>query len=743
MNINGPLEACTPDELKQISQLVCNETGHDFSCYKSKTISRRIHKRMSLLQLHEVSDYIYYIHQTQKEIRLLFNELLINVTSFFRDPEAWVLLKQELLERIGKHKGPCFRVWVPGCSTGEEAYSVAILLQECMSLLHVQFDVQIFATDLDETAIGTARLGVFPLSIEQDVSSERLAKFFIKQGDTYKIEMAVRKTIIFAVQNLIKDPPFTQLNLLSCRNLLIYLKSELQKKTLPLFYYSLNPDGLLFIGPSENMGDFLDCFHVISKRWNIYGQIAGVTRLKSTIGLFSIDRLPNTSGENLTEKMTDQVGRNLSYLVKKVLEKKYTPAFIILDEKGDIVYVYGRTSQFLELASGQVHFHFMDMVRSELKSHFDTAIAAASTQQKEIILNKLEFVDQGITKYLNVSIRPVIEKELSEHKLLLIMIEEFGPLQPDVIASGVFKKTKQRDNRVIQLEHELLIAKESLQTSIEELETSNEELKSSNEELQSTNEELRSLNEELTTVNAELESRIEQLSSANDDIKNLLDHTEIATIFLDKDLCIKRFTPKTMHLIHLIPADIGRPIAHIVSNLNYTSLIEDARQVLKTCEPSITEAVDKTGQWYEIKIIPYRTVTDLIDGVIITFLNVHAKKEAEQKLKTFESEMTMLERFKQTLHDITLIIEGNGTIMMVNPHFLTQFNIKSEAVLGASIYQLDLGWDNQHLKKLMDKLLEEKDRVLTTTLDVHAHQTVNMTAYKISASIIVLVLSPC
>jgi two-component system CheB/CheR fusion protein len=739
--ITTTLDECTPDELNKIYSLIKNKTTHDFSLYKTKTICRRIYKRMHALQINAVADYIYYIHQAPDEIILLFNELLINVTNFFRDPDAFEKLKKALLEQLSQHKDSCFRVWVPGCSTGEEAYSIAIILQECMNLLKVRFEVQIFATDIDEEAIATAREGIFSSNITNDVSPERLHTFFTKNGNTYKIDMSVRKTIIFAVQNIIIDPPFTKLHLLSCRNLLIYLTSALQKKILPLFHYSLKAHGLLFIGPAENIGDVSDCFTVVSKRWNIYGRIAGVGRLTPTLSLFPTNKLPDIKELAMTKKLTGEMEPHLSHLVKNILAKKYTPAFIILNEKGDIVYIYGRTSKFLEFASGQVHLHFMDMIHPELKSPFHAAIQRASAQRKEITLHKIRFIDQNIPKYINATIQPIIETDVTQQKLLLIIIEDTVIHEHEVSANHALKADRREDPKIIQLEHDLIITKESLQTTIEELETSNEELKSSNEELQSTNEELRSLNEELTTVNSELENRIEQLSSANDDIKNLLDNTEIATIFLDKDLCIKRFTPKSTFIINLIPSDVGRPISHIVSNLKYKKLIEDARTVLKTVEPFTTDAMDKNGHWYEIKIIPYRTVTNLIDGVIITFLNVHEKKQAEHQLKTFESDINMLQSLNQTLDDITLILDHHEKIIWVNQPFLTQFKIKNNDIIGKSIDQLTLTWDKHHFKKIAETLLHNKALVQVSTLEISPHKTVNVTAHKISTSTLLFVLN--
>jgi len=745
-----PIANSIPAELQKLFLLLKNQTGHDFSLYKPNTIFRRIQKRLDMLQIQTLTDYVYYLHHHPGEIAILFKELLINVTNFFRDPDAFELLKNELLNTvlIDKLTDTPIRVWVPGCSTGEEAYSIAILFLECMHTLNRRFHVQIFGTDIDMDAIEIARAGFFPLSIEKDVSPERLQAFFMKEGHSYKIQKDVRRMIIFAVQNVIKDPPFTRLDLLSCRNLLIYLKPQLQKKVLPLFHYSLRADGLLFLGPSESIGDSVDVFTTIDKRWKIYEKKTGVSIFNPKIDMSSNHHVQASLAMHSTEKIMNDMEpnlSNLSHLVKTILNKEYTPAFIIIDENGDIIYVYGSTSTFLELTPGEVRLHFVSMIRAELKSKIYTALREASAQHKEINLINLPFSKQDNIHYVNVKIKPFTEAEPPKRKLILIIIEESTSSEPSRSMDLSLAKTCDTENKISQLEHELGYTKGNLQTTVEELETSNEELKSSNEELQSTNEELHSLNEELTTVNSELENRIEQLSSANDDIKNLLDNTEIATVFLDKDLCIKRFTPKATDIINLIPTDIGRPVSHIVSNLKYEQLIEDSRTVLKTLEPHTAEAIDKNGHWYEIKIIPYRTVNNLIDGVIITFINIHARKQAEDKLKTLESDLSMIEAFNHTLLKITshatILIDTHAKVILANDPFLKQFKIKNEDMMGRSIYKLNMAWDVPALKKIIEHIVTGESLAHVSKLAIAKGKIINVTAHKISTSTVLLILN--
>jgi two-component system CheB/CheR fusion protein len=742
-------------ELKQILAFIKNQTQHDFSLYKTNTIFRRIQKRLDVLQINNLSDYVYYLHQHSPEITILFKELLINVTSFFRDPEAFDRLKKELMERVlvNKTQDDYLRVWVAGCSTGEEVYSIAIIIFESMSLLKINCHVQIFATDIDEDAIEIARAGVFPKSIKTDITPERLDRFFIKENDFYKINPDIRKMIIFAVQNIIKDPPFTKLDLLSCRNLLIYLSAQLQKKILPLFHYSLHQNGLLFLGTSETISGSADFFNILDKKWKIFLRNESNSTFKSAKYITSQTKLSEITSEKTTETTMPEIEPNLSNLIKTILLKYYTPACVVIDEKGSIVYVYGRTSKFLEFAPGEARLHLLDMIRPELKSKLHSAIHNASTQQKEISLNNLQIKTDDEIKYVHVKIRPLIETELFKGKLLLIVFEEID--SPKVSEEHNRKEPKHK--KITELEQELKYTKENLQTTIEELETSNEELKSSNEELQSTNEELQStneeietskeelqsLNEELSTVNAELENRIDQLSSTNDDIKNLLDNTEIATIFLDKNLCIKRFTPKATEIINLISTDVGRPISHIVSNLHYDKLIEDSRHVLKNLQPITTESIDKSGHWYVVRIIPYRTLTNVIDGVVITFLNIHAQKQAEDQLEHIKNDMNLFNDINiallNTMANSAVIIDNHAKVLLVNQHFLTQFKIQHNEIIGHNL-EKKLNWDTNKLKILITKITQAHPLIEEHPLELSSGQIATITMRMISSSAILLIV---
>ncbi|KTC89536.1 CheR family methyltransferase [Fluoribacter dumoffii] len=722
-----PIQASIAEEIKQILTLLRNNTGHDFSLYKPNTIFRRIQKRLSLLHLDNLEIYIQYIQQNPNELQILFKELLINVTNFFRDPEAFEQLKELLLTQIlvNKSQSEHVRVWIPGCSTGEEVYSIAIILQECMEELKCHFNVQIFGTDIDEEAIEIARSGVFPLDIKNDISKDRLNRFFMREEHSYKVNIDIRKMIIFAVQNLIKDPPFTKLDLLSCRNLLIYLSSQLQKRLFSLFHYSLNPGGILFLGTSEAISGSVDLFTILNRRWKIFQRRGGSALFSTIMNPPFLTQQTELMSIDIMEQNNQNTEPNLSRLIERILLENYVPASFVLDEQGKIIYTYGRTSRYIEFAAGEVRLNFIDMIRPELKSKVLAAMRKVSTLQKEEILNGLPFKEDTEFKYINIRVRPLPEAKPFNRTLLLLIFEETPTtLQLNEVPKN--DKKSELGKRIIQLEQELKYTKESLQSTIEELETSNEELKSSNEELQSTNEELQStneeietskeelqsLNEELTTVNSELESRIEQLSSANDDIKNLLDNTEIATIFLDKDLCIKRFTPRATEIINLIPTDVGRPINHIVSNLEYDRLMEDARRVLKTLESKTTEVVDKSGRWYFVRIIPYRTVNNIIDGVVITFLNIHNQKKAENELMRLESQHKITQEIVEKLiNDYScpaLVLDKNFQILLLNNCFIKQFKEKEANLLSQNLFKIKLNMEKDILRHFLEEFVAHK-----------------------------------
>ncbi len=637
-------------ELEPIFNLLQTHVGHDFSSYKHNTICRRIEKRMNFHQASSIPQYVRYLQDNPKEIEILFKDILIGVTTFFRNPEAFDSLKKSLMKLLRKKpRDYCFRIWVPACATGEEVYSIAICVQECMEELNRHFNVQIFGTDIDEAAIEKARMGVYSSDIAVDVGADRLKKFFTKENTFYKVKKDLRKTIIFAQQNICKDPPFTKLDLLSCRNLLIYFTSELQKKIFQIFYYSLNGGGILSLGSAENIGSFTDLFNTVDKKWKIFERKEGTSLLHATRDYDPSMRFDNTEIHDKTASKKHQDTAIVS-LIEKLLLESYAPACIIVDDKDNILYIYGKTGKYLEPATGAANLNLLQMCRPGLKLKLASALKQVTTQKRQVTYNDLQIKDKESDKiqYINLKVRPFNEIE-SKKSWKVVIIEDISPPVSTTPLNSKHSTHKKLAHQVITLEQELKKAKETLQITIEELETTNEELTSSNEELQSTNEELQStneeletskeelqsLNEELTTVNVELEARIEDLSRANDDMQNLFHSTEIAAIFLDNNLNVKRFTPKAKELTNLIQSDIGRPISDIVSKLKYTTLVQDAKKVLETLVYKKIEVQNQDGEWYQIRMIPYRTLNNMIDGVVITFQNINIQKIAEEKIKQY------------------------------------------------------------------------------------------------------------
>jgi two-component system CheB/CheR fusion protein len=630
---------------------------------------------MNVHQIDDISDYVRYLQESEHEASILFKELLIGVTNFFRDPEAFGALKNKvLLETLrGKPDDYTLRVWVPGCSSGEEAYSIAILLHECMEELKRHFNVQIFATDIDEDAIDIARAGLYQGSIVADVGAERLKRHFTKEEDgQYRIKKSIREMLVFAPQNIIKHPPFTKLDLLSCRNLLIYLGPELQKKLLPIFYYSLLPDGILFLGSSETIGQATDLFRMLDRKSKIFG--CKPTGADPPMLVFPTALAADVEIEPPVSD-TVQKAEELSalQLVETILEQSDTPPCAIIDDAGNIVYVHGHTGRYLEPAQGRVSVNIVEMARPGLKAELAAVIRRANLSNQEVSEGGLKVKHNGGHLFLDLTVKPILEQSAMRGLLMVVFQEvtapsKTEPAKPRRATPGMKGKT------VEELEEELQYTRESLQTTIEEAETANEELKSTNEELQSTNEELQStneemetskeelqsLNEESATVNAELQSRIDELSQANDDMRNLLDSTEIATIFLDVELCIRRFTPRATEIIPLAGTDSGRPIKHFATNLIDADLARNAEGVLDDLIVREIEVKSAADRIYILRTRPYRTVNNVIDGVVMTFEDITERKKAENEIRDVAA-------FPLENPNPVLRIRRDGALLFANP----------------------------------------------------------------------------
>jgi len=640
------LEDKTQSAMDKVVILLRARTGHDFSLYKRNTIYRRIERRMGIHQIAKIADYVRYLQENSQEQDLLFKELLIGVTSFFRDPAAWKHLGEQALPALlaDRSSGQALRAWVPGCSTGEEAYSLAIVFKEAMEQVKPKesYALQVFATDLDRDAIDKARQGVFPDNIAASVSPERLSRFFSKEGHGYRVRTEIRETVIFAPQNLLMDPPFTKLDILSCRNLLIYLTPEMQKKLLPLFHYSLNPGGILFLGNAETIGGFTDRFAPVSSISRVFRRMESAVRPEPR-GFPPAFAL--TSRDGPEARGVPKPPLSLQSLADQLVLQRYAPATVLANDKGDILYTSGKTGRYLEPAAGKANWNVFAMAREGLRYELASAFRKALRQKGPVTLQGLKVETNGGEHFVDLTVQTLEEAGPLRGLVMIVFADVAAPLETKT--PGRRGKAPARSARMAELELELQQARDELQTTREEMETSQEELTSTNEEFQSTNEELQSTNEELTTskeemqslneelqtVNAELQAKMDDLSRTNSDLKNLLNSTDVATVFLDNDLHVRRFTPQASKIIKLIPADEGRPITDLASDLRYPELADDAREVLRALASKEKPIAAHDGRWFTVRIMPYRTLDDRIDGVVITFADITTAKALEAKLR--------------------------------------------------------------------------------------------------------------
>ena len=631
------------EKLGEICGVLHRHLGHDFAQYKSKTLVRRVQRRMQLLQINDVARYLDRLRKEAHERTLLDHDFLIGVTEFFRDPNAFAALARQVIPKIlsDRTADEVVRVWVAGCATGEEAYTIAILLREEVSRREVWPQIQIFATDLDKQAISIARSGKCRPSISEALTPTRLEQWFIREGEDYSVAKSIREMCIFSVHNVLKDPPFSRLDLISCRNLLIYLNPAAQTRALQAFHYALRPGGHLFLGSSESITRQPDLFTVLDKRSRIFQRGSGSGALPPP--------LPSSSGAlaaEATAPNTPCTERALDRLASRIVGK-YAPAYLLIDRNNQIVRFFGQTGKYLEPTSGPATFDLFHILRQELRSPARLAIQQARTTHRVAEQDLVIDVNES-SVFLKLLVEPladVLSDDMMGVCVVLFQEQAAGPATTAEPADI----TGQQPPEGARLQRELDALRQQLHATVLELETSNEELKSSNEEFQSINEELQSaneeletakeelqsVNEELQTVNTELSSRNESLGRLNSDLRNFLDSTEIAMLFLDAELRIRAFTPAMTGLLRLREGDRGRPVTDLVTRLAYDDLASDAGTVLRDLVPVEREVrIPGSGPRFLLRIRPYRTVDNIIDGVVMTFFaDVTGRKPRGKSLK--------------------------------------------------------------------------------------------------------------
>jgi two-component system CheB/CheR fusion protein len=639
--------------LAKVLVLLRAQTSHDFSLYKKSTVYRRIERRMGLHDLRTIADYVRYLRENPQESELLFKELLIGVTSFFRDPAAWEQLRDEAIpELLAAHpEGGTLRAWSVGCSTGEEAFSLAMVFKEALKKIKPakRFSLQIFATDLDKDAIDKARAGLYPENISADVSEERLSQFFVKyEHGGFCVKKEIRETVTFAPQNLVMHPPFTKLDLVVCRNLLIYLDAELQRKLMPLFHFSLNAGGVLLLGSSETVGAATDLFASLPGKSRLYRRLDSARHADLSQFPFAFTRAGLDAP--MLQAATAPAVPSLQSLADQLLLQRYSPAAVLVTKEGDILYVSGKTGKYLEPAAGKANWNLFAMSREGLGNALGEAFHKAVRQNTAVTLTNVKVGSDAGPLIVDVTVHPISSPTALQGMFMIVFADvpkPTGTSDPAPSDRAPSEQASNGDTRLHELAQELQRAHEELrgtrdemQTSQEELKSTNEELQSMNEELQSTNEELttsreemQSMNEELQTVNQEMQAKVDELSRAGNDMKNLLDSTDIAMLFLDGGLLVRRFTPATARIIKLIPGDVGRPITDIVSALDYPELASDTREVLRTLVSIEKDVTARDERWFAVRVMPYRTQENRVDGVVITLTDITAAKVLEAALR--------------------------------------------------------------------------------------------------------------
>jgi two-component system, chemotaxis family, CheB/CheR fusion protein len=693
-------ERLDPDVTARIVTLLRERLGRDFSSYKPTTIARRIERRLAIHAIADPAIYLRYLDEHPEELERLFKDLLIRVTAFFRDPEVWERLGDALAEIVAASTGPV-RAWIPGCATGEEAYTVAMLLDGVVEAAGRSGSFQVFATDLDATSIRIARTAWYPPAIAEDVSADRLAEYFDAAEGGYRVRSFLRSSVVFAPHDLLSDPPFGRVQLVCCRNVLIYMQPALQEALLALFHQALLPGGLLVLGSSETVAGAADLFDPVDPRARIFRRREGVGRpfrdLRPIVGR----RGDRVAAAPIAGTPSARIGQ----VIDRILDERYIPPSVVVTERGDIVYVHGRTGPYLELGDGRPILNAFSMAQPGLALALTAAVAEALAQGGPAVFRDVEVDTETERVRVDVIARRIDEAPASG--LVLVSFERA------VRPGGAVEHVAAPDQRIRDLELELRRSRDELHGLIEQLQASNEQLQSSNEELQSTNEELdtskeelQSVNEELSTVNAELQQRLDELSEVNDDMVNLLDNTEIAIVFLDRSLRIKRFSRPATTLIPMIDADVGRPLYHLRSEVIADRICDLAEEVLRTLVPYAGVVRTSAERAYLMRILPYRAANRVIDGVVVTFVDTTELEDAKALAASRALALGMVETVREPL----LVLDADLRVMTANRSFLRAFGCDPADTIGAVLHELGGGaWDVPELRDRLDDIVRGGD----------------------------------
>jgi two-component system CheB/CheR fusion protein len=712
------------NDLNKILRLLLRSTGVDFTHYKQSTLKRRIARRMALQKVERMEDYVRFLWANPTEVEALYEDILITVTGFFRDPEAFEALKNKVFPLITENRTPetPIRGWVPGCATGEEAYSVGICLLEHLGDAGCNFPIQIFGTDVSEAAIERARSGIYAKNLMAEVSAQRLQRFFVRTDSSYQVNKVLRELCVFARHDLTSAPPFSKLDLISCRNMLIYLEPVLQKRVFQLFHYALNPRGFLFLGKSEALSGSSNLFSPVDNKYRIFSKNPAPVKHPSdlTLGVYpkgvaQMGQEPERRGQ------PSSMDPDTMHEVNRILLTKYAPPGVVINEEMEIIEFRGKTGSYIEPTPGEASLNLLKMAREDLKLELRTAVHKAKKENAPFRKEGVRVKANGQCREVSVEVAP-LQVHPAGQRFFLVIFEEtparaVAQPQETGLAKGAKEEKREKDSRIAQLEQELSSTREYLKSIIEDQDATNEELKSaseeilsSNEELQSINEELetakeelQSANEELTTVNEELQTRNSELDQLNNDLNNLLASVDIPIIMVGRDLYVRRFTPLVGKVMNVVSTDVGRPIQDIRLTIDVPDLEPLTSEVIDTVSVREREVQDRDERWYSLRIHPYTTTDNRIDGAVLVFVDIDTIKRSQEQLKEARD---YTQAVVETVREPLVVLDGDLHVERANRSFYEAFRVSSEETEGRFLYDLGNGqWDIPELRRLLEEIL--------------------------------------